>query len=272
MMWLITDNLATHTSGLYMCLIQGLKCKFSLQLAWSKAREQQVAPFTPGAVLHCWTASSLQAAQAKGRPCCSQSGCPAALSGWALWAVVVSPSVSLGWLLLFIVIPKTPHWSCAGGKEQQPNGTGRKNELTARSKFLSAYGGIMGSTSGAFHKNRSWFPAPWGTPLGTTAQQHHPPQARICLLARTRFAWYQHPWSLSNPLVWEKRCSPIPILPQQPEFVFPSWSGDHPTTWAQRSNFYISVFHWNSIVFLMAWGQLKFSSCAVEVFSTKRGC
>lgn len=77
--------------------------------------------------------------------------------------------------------------------------------------------------------------------------------------------------SLSNPLVWGKHCSPIPVLAQQSEFVFPSWSGEHPTAWAQRNTSYISVFHWNSIIFLMAWGQLKFSSCAAEVFSTKAG-
>lgn len=167
--------------------------------------------------------------------------------------------------------PKEPASSSTRGKEQWLNGTGRKNELIAHSKFLSACGGVMSSTSGDFHKNGSWFPASKRTPLGPMAQQSHLPQAWMYLLVRTRFARHsQHPRSLSNLLVWEKRCSPIPMLPQQSEFVFPSWSREHPTAWAQRNNF-LYVFHWNSIIFLMAWGHLKFSSCAVEVFSTKAG-
>ncbi|KAF4796512.1 hypothetical protein TURU_083541 [Turdus rufiventris] len=77
--------------------------------------------------------------------------------------------------------PKDLHWSSAGEKQQRLNGTGRKNELTAGSEFLLACGGVMSSTSGAFHKNRSSFPGDSFGSHGPTAPpasgKHLPPAA-----------------------------------------------------------------------------------------------
>lgn len=161
--------------------------------------------------------------------------CPPALSGGVLWAALVSPSVFLWWLLPFIVIPKTLHWS---------RREGAVTKWDWKEKWADGTFKIPFSLWWSYEQHQ------WSLPLerelvpsfqeDSTAQQYHLPQARTCLLVRTRFAWHsQHPWSLSNPLVWEMHCSPIPMLPQQSEFVFPSWSGEHPTARAQRNNFYI---------------------------------
>lgn len=252
MMWLIIDSLATHTRGLYACAIHGLDCKFCkccLQPAWSKAWQEQVAPLTPGAVLHCWASSSSLrpcsqwAAQLRAGPAAPRV--PPALPGWFLQAPVLGFSDFLGWLFL------SPQGSQRPTLEQcrrEAAATKRDwKEKRADSRFRIPFS-LWWS-----YEQHQWSLSQEQEQLPRGFLWEPRPNSTTCLRQAPASCYEQGLHGilsiLLNPLVWEKRCSPIPVLAQQPEFVFPSWSGEHPTARAQRNTFYISVFHWTSIIF-----------------------
>lgn len=108
-----------------------------------------------------------------------------------------------------------------------------------------------------------------GIPLGATAQQHHLPQASTCLLLRARFAWHsQHPFKSSG-LGKALFSHPCPGPTTRICFSQLKRGASHPTS-AKEHFLYICV-PLNQHHLLMVWGQLKFSGCAAEGFSTEAG-
>ena len=221
-------------------------------------------------------------AQAQSKTCFSYEY-PLAPSGWFLRAAMASPSVLLGSLPCFVAIPKTVHWaeqpctkSSWGGKEQGLNGTGRKNELIASSSFPSAvaYSAVLSSINWAqtlpFPSKGRWFPAPWGTPAGSTAQQH---RASNCLQVRTRLTWpFQHPWSLSNPLDWQSIVLPPQSCPED-QNSFSLVAGGSIVLHEPKETIFIPGFHWNTASFSWSRGLGSSSRVVWWRFSPqKRGC